>query len=81
MRPIFNRITLTHEMLYGATVTYLRILDRLLRRGSPSFHTHAQEIYHSKAVRLDDATRLITINKDIELKKMIGNCFLNLQKL
>ena len=51
---IFNPITLTHEMLYGATVTYLRILDKLVKRGSTSFHTHVQETYHSKVVRLHD---------------------------
>jgi hypothetical protein len=66
----FNPVILTHEILYRETVTYPRMLERLLRRGSGSFCTPVQETYHSKVMRLDDATRLITINRDIELKNL-----------
>jgi ferredoxin len=66
----YNPITIFHGMLYGATVTYLRVLKNLLRFGSPSFRKHVEETYHSKVVRLNDATKFITINKNIELKNL-----------
>ena len=66
----YNPIKIFHSMLYGATVTYLRVLKNLLRFGNPSFREHIEETYHSKVVRLDDATKFITINKNIELKNL-----------
>lgn len=66
----YNPITLTHGMLYVATVTYLRVLKNLLKINSKWFRNYISETYHSKVVRLDDASRLITINKDIELRNL-----------
>jgi len=66
----YNPITLTHSTLYVATVTYLRILKNLLKINSKWFRNHISETYHSKVVRLDDASRFITINKDIELRNI-----------
>ena len=66
----YNPITLTHSLLYTATVTYLRVLKNLLKIKSKSFRNHISETYHSKVVRLDDASRFITINKNIELKNL-----------
>ena len=36
----YNPITLTHSILYVATVTYLRVLKNLLRFGTPSIRKH-----------------------------------------
>ncbi|MBW2195396.1 MAG: 4Fe-4S binding protein [Deltaproteobacteria bacterium] len=66
----YNPITLTHSTLYAATVTYLRVLKNLLKINSKWFRNHISETYHSKVVRLDDASRFITINKDIELRNI-----------
>lgn len=66
----YNPITLTHSLLYTATVTYLRVLKNLLKLNSKSFRNHISETYHSKVVRLDDASRFITINKNIELRNL-----------
>ncbi|MCK4488299.1 MAG: 4Fe-4S binding protein [Desulfobacterales bacterium] len=63
----YNPITIIHGMLYGATATYLKILDKLLRLNFQGFRNHVEETYHAKVVRLDDATKFITINRDIEL--------------
>jgi len=66
----YNPIKIIHGMLYGATVTYIRVLKNLLRFGTPSFRKHVEETYHSKVIRLNDATKFITINKNIELKNL-----------
>ena len=66
----YNPIKIIHGMLYGATVTYIRVLKNLLRFGTPSVRKHVEETYHSKVVRLNDATKFITINKNIELKNL-----------
>jgi formate hydrogenlyase subunit 6/NADH:ubiquinone oxidoreductase subunit I len=66
----YNPITLTHSLLYTATVTYLRVLKNLLKFNSKSFRDHISETYHSKVVRLEDASKFITINKNIELKNL-----------
>ena len=58
----YNPMTLTHSTLYAATVTYLRVLKNLLKINSKWFRNHISETYHSKVVRLDDASRFITIN-------------------
>ena len=62
----YNPITLTHSTLYIATVTYLKVLKNLVKINSKWFRNHIDETYHSKVVRLDDASRFITINKNIE---------------
>jgi len=66
----YNPITLTHSMLYAATVTYLRVLKNLLKINSKWFRNHISETYHSKVVRLDDASKFININRDIELRNL-----------
>lgn len=66
----FNPVTILHSSLYAATVTYLRILKTLVRIGPQRFRNHIGETYHSKVVRLNDAGRVITINKNIELRNL-----------
>jgi len=66
-----NPITLTHSTLYAATVTYLRVLKNLLKMNSKGFRDHISETFHSKVVRLNDATKFITINRDIELRNIL----------
>ncbi len=66
----YNPITLTHSMLYAATVTYLRVLKNLLKINSKWFRNHISETYHSKVVCLNDATKIITINRNIELRNL-----------
>ena len=66
----YNPITVIHGTLYAATVTYFRVLKNLLKLNSKSFRNHISETYHSKVVRLDDASRFITINKNIELRNL-----------
>jgi NAD-dependent dihydropyrimidine dehydrogenase PreA subunit len=66
----FNPVTIIHGMLYGATVTYLKVLDKLIKRGKPSFRKHVEETYHAKVLRLEDAKRFITINRNVELRNL-----------
>lgn len=66
----FNPITLFHSTIYAATVTYLRVLKNLIRLSSESFRDHIAETYHCKVVRLDDAAKFITINKEIDLRNL-----------
>jgi len=66
----FNPITLIHNMSYVPTVTYLRVLKYLVKIKSKWFRNHISETYHSKVVRLDDANKFITINKNIELRDL-----------
>lgn len=64
----YNPIKLIHSSMYAATVTYLRVLKNLLKLDSPRFRNHIAETYHSKVVRLEDASRFITINRDVEVR-------------
>ena len=66
----YNPITVIHSLLYGATVSYLRVLKNLVKLNSKSFRNHISETYHGKVVRLDDAAKFITIKKNIELKDL-----------
>jgi ferredoxin len=66
----YNPITVIHSMFYAATVTYLRVLKNIARIHSASIRSHISETYHSKVVRLDDARKIITINKNIELRNL-----------
>jgi ferredoxin len=66
----FNPVIVIHSSLYAATVTYLRVLKHLVKIDSDSFRKHIGETYHSKVVRLNDAGRLITINRNIELRNL-----------
>jgi hypothetical protein len=66
----YNPITLTHNLSYIATVTYLRVLKYLVKINSKRIRNHVSETYHSKVVRLDDATKIITIKENIELRNL-----------
>lgn len=66
----YNPIVLIHSLLYSATVSYLRILKNLVKIDCKWFRTHTSETYHAKVVRLDDASRFITIDRNIELKNV-----------
>jgi ferredoxin len=66
----FNPITITHSILFAATVTYWRVLKNLLRFGPPSLRKHVAETYHGKVVHLDDAKKFVTINKEIDLRNL-----------
>jgi len=66
----YNPITIIHSILYAATVTYLRVLKNLVKLNPKSFRNHISETYHGKVVRLDDAAKFITINKNIELRNL-----------
>lgn len=66
----YNPVTLTHGTLYAATVTYLRVLKNLLKLNSKWFRNHITETYHGKVIRLDDASRFITINKNIDIRNL-----------
>lgn len=66
----FNPLAIIHSLCYGATVTYLRVLKHIARIGPPSVRSLISETYHGKVVRLDDASRFITINRNIELRNL-----------
>jgi len=66
----FNPLVILHSLFYAATVTYLRALKHIAKNGPESVRTHISETYHSKVVRLDDARRFITINRNIELRNL-----------
>lgn len=66
----FNPLTIVHALLYGATGTYLRVLKRIVEMGPQSARRLLAETYHAKVVRLDDASRLITVNRNIELRNL-----------
>ena len=66
----FDPIMVIHCALYAPTVTYLRVLKNLLRFNSKAFRDHIAETYHSKVIRLDDAKKFITIDKEIELRNL-----------
>jgi len=66
----FNPVTIVHSTLYAATVTYLRVIRYLVRFDSKAIRTYLSETYHGKVLCLDDARRIITINRDIELRNL-----------
>lgn len=67
----FNPVTVVHSTLYAATVTYLKALKYLVTVvDSKSLRNHISETYHGKVLRLADAEKIITINRDIELKNL-----------
>jgi len=66
----FNPVIVIHSTLYAATVTYLRVLKYIVKTGSESFRNHVVETYHSKVLRLEDAGKIIRINRDIELRNL-----------
>jgi ferredoxin len=66
----YNPLTLIHNLFYMATVTYLRALRYLLKIDSKRIRSHVSETYHGKVVRLEDASKFITINENIELRNL-----------
>ena len=66
----YNPITLIHGLLYSATVTYLRVLKNLVKINSTWFRNYVSETYHAKVVPLDSASRIVTINKNIDLRNL-----------
>jgi ferredoxin len=66
----FNPIILTRGLMYIPTVTYLRVLRLLARIFPGMFRDRVAESYHSKVLRLDDASRIININKDVDMRNL-----------
>ncbi len=66
----FNPITVFHALVYSRTVTYLRIVDKLQGLDIKWFNRYMEETYHSKVVCLDDAKKIITVNKNVELRDL-----------
>jgi len=66
----FNPITLTHNLSYIATVTYLRVLKYLVKIDFKWFRDHMSETYHSKVLRLEDARKIININRNLDLRNL-----------
>ncbi len=66
----YNPITLIHGLLYSATVTYLRVLKNLVKINSTWFRNYVSETYHAKVLPLDSASRIITINKNIDRRNL-----------
>jgi len=66
----FNPVIILHSLCYAATVTYLRVLKNIAGISPKSVRTHISETYHAKVLRLDDARRFITINRNIEIRNL-----------
>jgi len=66
----FNPAIVLHSALYAATVSYLRVLKNIAKIDSKTIRTHIRETYHGKVLRLDDAGRIITINRDVEFRNL-----------
>lgn len=66
----FNPVTIIHSTFYAATVTYLRVLKNIAKIPSKSLRNYISDTYHGKVLLLDDARRIITVNKEIELKNL-----------
>jgi len=65
-----NPVAVVHGILYAATVTYLRVLKYLVRFASQPLRDNVVDTYHGKVLRLKDAEKIITLNKDIELRSL-----------
>lgn len=66
----FNPVTVLHGLLYAPTVTYLKTLARIVKLSPASFREHLSETYHGKVLRLADARKIITVNRNIELRNL-----------
>jgi len=66
----FNPVTVIHSLCYGATVTYLKVLARIVRKGPEPVRDHIVETYHGKVIRLAEARTIITVNENIELRNL-----------
>ena len=65
-----HALTLLHGAAYAATVTYLKVLNHLVRKASPAFRNHVTQTYHGKVMCLEDAARLIMIKRNIECRNL-----------
>jgi ferredoxin len=65
-----NPLAVIHALLYGATVTYLRVLRLLARLPLPALREMISQGYHGKVVKLADARQIITVNRDIALTNL-----------
>lgn len=65
-----NPLAISHALLYGATVTYLRVLRLLARLPLPALREGISQGYHGKVVKLADASQIITVNRDIALTNL-----------
>lgn len=66
----FNPVTVVHSLLYAATITYLKVLSLIVRSSSGPMRDYLSESYHGKVVRLADAGKIVTINRNIELRNL-----------
>ncbi len=66
----FNPIIILHGLVYSRTVTYLRALNILESLNIKWLRRHLEETYHAKVIRFDDAKKIITVNKNVELKDL-----------
>jgi ferredoxin len=66
----FNPVTVLHSLLYAPTATYLKVLSSIARWSPAALRTTISETYHGKVVRLADARKIITVNRNIELRNL-----------
>ncbi|MBU0986513.1 MAG: 4Fe-4S binding protein [Proteobacteria bacterium] len=66
----YNPLIIIHSLCYAATVTYLSVLKNLVKLNSASFRDHISQTYHSKVIRLHDASKFISINRNIEIRNL-----------
>ena len=67
----FNPLTLTHNLSYTATGTYLRVLKYLVKIKSSWFREHITETYHSKVIRLEDANRIMQLIQGTDVRTSV----------
>ncbi len=66
----YNPFSIIHGLAYTATGTYVKILVKILEWDWRWFKDHTDEAYHGKIMRLDDATKFVTINRNVTLKNL-----------
>lgn len=66
----YNPLTILHALLYVPTATYLKVCDKLAPFAPLSTREKFGETYHGKVIRLDDAARIVTLNRNIELRNL-----------
>ena len=66
----YNPLTIFHALLYVPTATYLKVCNKLARFAPLSMREKFGETYHSKVIRFDDAARIVTLNRNIELRNL-----------
>ena len=66
----FNPFKILHALCYGATVTYLRVLKQIAKIDAPAVRNLICDTYHGKVITSEDARRIITINRDVEIRNL-----------